>query len=76
MNRRGRPKFVTLREFPDAGALRIRILEDERTRLRVLDIRTILPGGSLSRYGVRVANRGDLELLTNILLAVLRDPLL
>jgi len=72
---RPKPKFVTVQEYPDAGPLRIRIMEDKRTHLRVLDIREMLPGGELSRHGVRVANRWDLELLSSTLLAVLRDPM-
>jgi hypothetical protein len=76
MRNRSKPKFVTLRAYPAVGVFRVRILEDQRTRLRVLDIREALPDpGKFSRYGVRIANRWDLELLSSVLLSVLRDPI-
>jgi len=68
------PKFVTLREFPAVGPFRVRIQRDLGTRVRVLDVRQLLPTGEFSRYGVRIWNRADLELLSNVILAVLRDP--
>jgi hypothetical protein len=46
------------------------------TRWRVFDIREVLPTGEFSRYGVRIWNRADLELLSSVILAVLRDPTL
>ena len=72
---RKKPKYVTLREFPWVGVLRVRIQEDLVTRIRVVDIREVEMSGEFSRYGVRVKNRADLELLSSVILAVLRDPL-
>jgi hypothetical protein len=73
---RSKPKFVTLQEFPAVGPLRVRIRKDLVTRVRILDIREILPTGEFSRYGVRLASRADLELLSCVILAVLQDPTL
>ena len=67
---------MTLREYPQVGALTIRILEDETTRRRCLDLREWQSGKGLSRYGVRIWARSDLETLWSVLTAVLRDPLL
>jgi hypothetical protein len=67
---------VTLREFPAVGVFRVRIQKDLVTRIRVLDIREILPTGEFSRYGVRLKSRADLELLSSVILAVLWDPAL
>jgi len=76
MERRHKPKFVTLQDFPAVGPFRVRIQRDLGTRIRVLDIRQLLPTGEFSRYGVRIWNRADLELLSSVILAVLRDPTL
>jgi hypothetical protein len=46
------------------------------TKVRIFDIRQVLPTGEFSRYGVRIWNRADLELLSSVILAVLRDPTL
>jgi len=46
------------------------------SRVRIFDIREVLPTGGFSRYGVRIWNRADLEFLSNVILAVLRDPTL
>ena len=73
---RKKPKFVTLREFPEVGVLRVRILEDLVTRLRCLDIREVKHPEGLTRYGIRIKVRGEVEFLKDVLLAVLRDPLL
>jgi hypothetical protein len=76
MDRRRKPKFVTLQEFPAVGIFRVRILRDLVTRIRVLDIREITPSGEFSRYGVRLKSRADLEFLSSVIQAVLRDPTL
>lgn len=73
---RSKPKFVTLREYPQVGVHAVRILEDERTKRRCLDIREVRFPEGLSRYGIRIRSRADVEFLTTVLLAVLRDPLL
>jgi hypothetical protein len=49
-------------------------VRDLVTKGRVVDIRRILPTGDFSRYGVWIWNRADLELLSSVILAVLRDP--
>jgi hypothetical protein len=64
---------VTLSEFPAVGPFRVRIQRDLVTQVRILDIRQILPTGEFSRYGVRIWSRADLELLSSVILAVLRD---
>jgi hypothetical protein len=76
MDRRRKPKFVTLSEFPAVGPFRVRIQRDVVSRVRIFDIRQVLPTGGFSRYGVRIWNRADLELLSSVILAVLRDPTL
>jgi hypothetical protein len=76
MDRRRKPKFVTLSEFPAVGPFRVRIQRDVVSRVRIFDIRQVLPTGEFSRYGVRIWNRADLELLSSVILAVLRDPTL
>jgi hypothetical protein len=76
MNGRHKPRFVTLREYPQVGSLRVRIVEDETTRRRCLDLREWQFGKGFSRYGVRIWSRSDLETLWNLLTAALRDPLL
>ena len=58
------------------GLLRIRILEEERTRLRHLDLREYRFPSGWSRYGVRIKARSEVEFLIVVLAAVLRDPLL
>jgi len=75
MEPRRKPKFVTVREYPAVGIHRVRILQDLRTQLRVLDIREYQPPEGFSRYGVRLKSRSDLELLWSVLTAVLRDPI-
>ena len=75
MDRRHKPRFVTLREYPKVGSLRVRILEDETTRRRCLDLREWQFGKGFSRYGVRIWTRNDVESLWNVLTAALRDPL-
>ena len=65
---------MTLQEFPAVGVFRVRIQKDLVTRIRVLDIREIMPTGEFSRYGIRLKCRADLELLSSVILAVLRDP--
>ncbi|MBV8878873.1 MAG: hypothetical protein JO332_02805 [Planctomycetaceae bacterium] len=70
-----KPKFVTLREYPQVGPYRVRILEDGVTRSRCLDIREHVHPQGLSRYGIRIKFRSDLEFLRDVLGAVLRDPL-
>ena len=64
---------MTLQEFPAIGPFRVRIQKDLVSRVRIFDIREILPTGGFSRYGVRIWNRADLELLSSVILAVLRD---
>jgi len=64
-----------LREYPEVGSLRVRILEDETTRRRCLDLREWQFGKGFSRYGVRIWTRNGAEDLWNVLTAVLRDPL-
>jgi hypothetical protein len=76
MDRRHKPRFVTLREYPSVGSLQVRILEDETTRRRCLDLRDWQHGKGFSRYGVRIWTRSDVETLWNVLTAALRDPLL
>jgi hypothetical protein len=76
MDRRRKSKFVTLSEFPAVGPFRVRIQRDVVSRVRIFDIRQVLPTGEFSRYGVRIWNRADLELLSSVILAVLRDPTL
>jgi hypothetical protein len=73
---RKKPKFVTLREYPQVGVLVVRVLEDKTTKLRCLDIREYRHPEGLTRYGIRIKVRGEVEFLKDVLLAVLRDPLL
>ena len=73
---RKKPKFVTLREYPEVGVLRVRIIEDRVTRLRCLDIREYRHPEGLTRYGIRIKVRSEVEFLKDVLCAVLRDPLL
>ena len=75
MNGRRKPKFVTLREYPQAGPLVVRLLEDERTRTKVVDVREYRFPEGLLRNGFRIRKRTDVALLVTVLEAVLRDPL-
>ena len=74
MNGRHKPRFVTLREYPHVGPLQVRLLEDETTGRRCLDLREWQHGKGFSRYGVRIWTRDDIETLWNVLTAALRDP--
>ena len=74
MERRHKPKFVTLREFPSVGVHRVRILEDRGTLCGCLGIREVQLGKGLSRYGIRIKVRSEVEFLRDVPAAVLRDP--
>jgi len=76
MEGRHKPRYVTLREYPSVGLLRVRIIEEEQSRLRHLDLREYRFPSGWSRYGVRIKARSEVEFLIVVLAAVLRDPLL
>jgi len=76
MEGRHKPRYVTLREYPSVGLLRVRVIEDERTRLRHLDVREYRFPEGWSRYGIRIKVLSEVAFLRDVLGAVLRDPLL
>jgi len=51
-------------------------MEDERTKLRCLDIREYKHPEGFTRYGIRIKVRSEVAFLRDVLGAVLRDPLL
>lgn len=66
---------MTLREYPQVGMFVVRILEDERSKARYLDIREYRFSERLTKNGFRIRRRTEVTLLHDVLGAVLRDPL-
>ena len=72
-------KDAVIREFPPLGGkYRIRILEDEKARKRVLDIREYLVGDftGFTRRGIRITDRAQVDLLRDALREILESMLI
>lgn len=79
-NRTQVPKEIVIREFPPMGSkYRVRVLENEKSRQRVLDIREFISSESFSgftRRGIRLADRAQLDLLRDVLKEILESMLI
>lgn len=73
-------KDNVIREFPPVGArYRIRVLEDEKARKRVVDIREYVLGDSWEGYtrrGIRLTDRAQVDLLRDALREILESMLI
>ena len=68
-----------IREFPQIGRYRIRLLAHPKTNEKVLDLREYAVLESyegFTRRGIRLVDRAQVELLRDILSEVLRDILI
>ena len=78
-NRTQVPKEIVIREFPPMGKYRVRVLENERSHQRVLDIREFISSESFegfTRRGIRLADRAQLDLLRDVLKEILESMLI
>ncbi len=72
-------KEAVIREFPPVGKYRVRLLEDDKARKRVLDIREYIVGESFegfTRRGIRIADRAQVDLLRDALREILESMLI
>ena len=72
-------KEAVIREFPPVGKYRVRLLEDEKARKRVLDVREYISGESFegfTRRGIRIADRAQVDLLRDALREILESMLI
>ncbi len=71
---------VVIRELIPVGRYRVRVLEDEKAKRRVIDIREYLSGGSAfegyTRRGIRLTDRAQVDLLRDALREILESMLI
>jgi hypothetical protein len=68
-----------IREFPPLGKYRVRVLENDKARQRVLDIREYISGESFegfTRRGIRITDRAQIDLLRDALREILESMLI
>lgn len=78
-NRTQVPKEIVIREFPPMGKYRVRVLDNEKSHQRVLDIREFISSESFegfTRRGIRLADRAQLDLLRDVLKEILESMLI
>lgn len=66
-------KEMVLREFPPIGKYRVRVVMDERTQAKSLDIREYVSGESFegfTRRGIRLFKNAEADLLRCVLAEV------
>lgn len=72
-------KDAVIREFPPLGKYRVRVLENDKARQRVLDIREYISGESFegfTRRGIRITDRAQIDLLRDALREILESMLI
>jgi hypothetical protein len=73
-------KDAVIREFPPVGKYRVRLLENEKAKSRVLDIREYIVGGEsfegFTRRGIRLSDRAQVDLLRDALREILESMLI
>jgi len=70
---------AVIREFPQIGKYRVRLVAHPKTKQKALDLREYAVLESyegFTRRGIRLTDRAQVELLRDILSEVLRDLLL
>lgn len=72
-------KDNVIREMPPVSRYRIRVLEDNKSRKRVVDIREWILGDSFEGYtrrGIRLTDRAQVDLLRDALREILESMLI
>ena len=72
-------KEAVIREFPPVGKYRVRVLEDEKARKRILDVREYISAESFegfTRRGIRISDRAQVDLLRDALREILESMLI